>query len=126
MIKYDTNEAKIEINGSIINIAAESTYMIRQIYKLICEENKEAGERFKKMMCTSIEDCFLSDEEIEKRTKEMEAKVKRITKLFDFLKEMSDIAKDDESEETPENKDIRAADFDSEKAFNEWFHGQEE
>lgn len=126
MIKFDTNEAKIGISGSVIDVASESMFMIRQIYKLICEENKDAGEKFKKLICTDIEDCFLSDEEILKRTEEMEKRVERISKLFDILKEMSGVSKDKKTEETPENKDIRQADFDSEKAFDEWFHGQEE
>lgn len=126
MIKYDTNESKIEVNGTVIDIAAESSFMIRQIYKLIREENPDAGERFKEMICNSIKDCFLSDEEIRERTKAMEKRVEMISKLLDVLNDISGLAKGAKTEETPENKDIRQADFDSEKAFNEWFHGQEE
>lgn len=126
MIKFDTNDSKIEINGTVLDMAAESSFMIRQIYEIIREKNPNAGERFKELICNGIKDCFLSDEELHERTIEMEKTNERIDKLFDILKEMSGLAKDEKTEETPENKDIRQADFDSEKAFNEWFHGQEE
>lgn len=126
MIKFDTNDSKIEINGTVLDMAAESSFMIRQIYKIIREKNPDAGEGFKELICNGIKDCFLSDEELHERTIEMEKRVENISKLFDILKEMSGISKDEKTEETPENKDIRQTDFDSEKAFNEWFHEQEE
>lgn len=126
MIKFDTKESKIEVNGTVIDIAAESSFIIRQIYKLISEENPDAGERFKEMICNSIKDCFLSDEEIRERTKAMEKRVETISKLLDVLNDIPGLAKGAKTENSSENKDIRQADFDSEKAFNEWFHGQEE
>lgn len=124
MIKYNTNESNVEINGTVIDIAAEATFIIRQIYKLIREENIEAAERFKKMICNSIESCFWSDEEIRERTKEMEERIEKISKFFDLLKDkMSDPDKNEKPEDNSEDKDIRKADFDSEKAFDEWLHG---
>lgn len=56
MLKYTHDEQGLhmEMDGSLLEITAEATYLIRTIYERLGKQDKEAAEAFKEMMKRSI------------------------------------------------------------------------
>lgn len=56
MLKYTRDEQGLhmEMDGNLLEITAEATYLIRTIYERLDNQDKEAAEAFKEAMKRSI------------------------------------------------------------------------
>lgn len=121
MLKFNSQEGSIELNGSVGMIACETLAMMRGIYRTFQNNiSQEAADYYKRTISELFKSAFMSDEELQQEmNKDKENILKRLESLKDLLDNLSDkVAKD-----MNENKDIRSADFDSNEDFEKWFHG---
>lgn len=78
--------SKLSIVGGLQDIAAETTFMLYEIYSKIKKSNKQAGEIFKEGLEMAIKDgiVFCDDDEREKIFEEKK-KEKNLTKEIEQL-----------------------------------------
>lgn len=61
-------KVKIEINGSVTALTAETLAAVRGIYESIEEKDKEAAREFKSQILEHIDLSFMSEEDFIRRT----------------------------------------------------------
>lgn len=111
MIKFDTNTGMFEICGDPVGLAAESTFLIKEIWQGLFEKSPVGAELFKLSVMSNMKLCFMSEESRKEEMKKEEAKIK-------FFKELlSGMMKDKEETKKP---DV-SADFMSDEEFHSFF-----
>ena len=59
MLKFKTNQGNrtaLTIKGTVLDTVAETTLMLNRIYTALCNEDKDAGEAFRKVLVGAIKD----------------------------------------------------------------------
>ena len=131
MIKYDTTDHRVEIQGSIGQLIPESIFLIHEIYNMILEDkdngdSEKMAEIFKKEMLNALPMVFISKDKLKKENERIEKENKeRLEKLKDSLNKLGELLNMLEEEDEDKNEDIRSADFDSEDEFSKWLHGDD-
>lgn len=122
MIKFDSENGKLEISGSIMDISVESLAFLRSVYRSINEENDKAAEVYKDFLEKMIKNAFLSSEELNKQAEEAKKQtfktMESIKGLLDELREKME-RMDDEPDE-PKNSGDTLHD-----EFERFLHGEE-
>lgn len=126
MIKYDTTDHRVEIQGSIGQLIPESIFLIYEIYNMILEDDADnasnAAEFYKKEMLNALPMVFISKDKLKKENERIEKENKeRLEKLKDSLNKLGELLNILEEKD----EDIRSADFDSEDEFSKWLHGDD-
>lgn len=92
MIKVSCNEGttKLEMNGSVAQISAEMSCIIKAVYEAFKGENEQAAEDFKAYMLRDMEDGdpFKTTEQLRKEAKDIVASL--MDKLLDRLMDKPD------------------------------------
>ena len=114
MIKFDSENGKLEITGSIMDISVESLAFLRSVYRSISEENEKAAEVYKDFLEKMIKNAFLSSEELDRQAEEAKKQtfktMESIKGLLDELREKMERA-DDEFKESKNSGDTLHDEF---------------
>lgn len=94
MIKAEVNKmgCLVEIEGSTMELIAESQHLLNQIYETIKEDNNECANLYKEMMIKNIDFAFMSEEQKE-------------NKLLDVLEEVLGFSKSSPEDNKPDFDD---------------------
>lgn len=123
MIKFDSENCELSMEGTCPEILSEVLGLVHVVYKLLKEKNVITAEVFKRMFLKQAECAFLEADDLMEKIKEKanetdEARnntINKLEELLNLLKEM----------EHEKQKDIRTADFTSDEDFRKWFRGGE-
>lgn len=90
-------KVEIEICGRLREITAESILFIHSVWEKINQENKDAGDMFKRLFCSAVEEIMFEDEEgiakaVEKAAKNVEDMSDK--SLDELKKELIDLIKE--------------------------------
>ena len=122
MIRFDSENAKLEISGTVMDISVESLAFIRSIYITIAEKDKKAAAVYKDFFVNMIKTAFLSREELNRQTEEARNETFRtmdsIKELLDQLKERMEHKND----KTDESENISDTLHDE---FERFLHGED-
>ena len=117
-IDRETETAKCEIKGSTVELAMETLFMVKEIYKGINEQSEGAGKSYKKFILDMIDKTFFTDDELEKATEKAQEEnqklLKEIDNLLDTLRDSLNMRANNSEKR---KKDIH--DMDSEE-FRRW------
>ena len=110
MIKFNTETGMFEICGDPMGLAAESTFLIKEIWQGLFEKSPMAAEFFKLSVMSNIKLCFMSKES---RKEEMKKEAAKIEFIKAFLS--------GETKDKEKKKPDVSADFMSDEEFHSFF-----
>lgn len=114
----ETETAKCEIKGSTMELAMETLFMVKEIYKGINEQSEGAGKSYKKFILDMIDKTFYTDDELKKAAeKAQEDNQKLLEEIDNLLDTLRDTLNMHANNSEKRKKDIR--DMDSE-LFRRW------
>ena len=110
MIKFDSEKGQLEINGDPRSLAAECTFIIKEIYEGMSKKSPLAAMLFKFSVNSGMELCFLTEEQREQKLK----------KEMELGMLLSNILKGLDKKEEKKKPDV-SADFMSDEEFHSFF-----
>lgn len=110
MIKFDSEKGELEINGNPRLLAAECTFIIKEIYEGMTKKSPLAAMMFKFAVNSSMELCFLTEEQ----------RKQKLQKEMEFGELLSNILKEMSKKEEKKKPDV-SADFMSDEEFHSFF-----
>lgn len=114
----ETETAKCEIKGSTMELAMETLFMVKEIYKGINEQSEGAGKSYKKFILDMIDKTFYTDDELKKAAeKAQEDNQKLLEEIDNLLDTLRDSLNMRANNSEKRKKDI--CDMDSEE-FRRW------
>ena len=118
MIKYDSDNLTVTIEGTVRDLVNDSMMMARIIYESLCSKDKFAGESYKNLMITCIPDTFLPEEDLKKKSEEKYQEAKKMIEemqgMVNHLREMHENI----GEEMKSDEDFQ-------DDFHKWLYSQE-
>lgn len=129
MIKIITSDTEdkikqLEFSGDVEEVAKEIIASIMTVRDIINEENEDLARIFEISVEEYLEIGLYKNKEDadHKAINEMACSAERLKQLIRFKRQLESLAKN-EKPEKDKVEDIRAADFDSDEQFKEWFRG---
>ena len=122
MIKFDSENGKLEISGSVMDISVESLAFLRSVYRSINEENDKAAEVYKDFLEKMIKNAFLSSEELDRQAEEAKKQTfKTMESIKGFLDELREkMERMGDEPDKPKNSGDTLHD-----EFERFLHGEE-
>lgn len=111
MIKFDSESERFEAEGDPRTLAAESTFIIKELWNEMFKKDPMMAEYFKFSVMSSIKLCFMTEAH---RQEEIKKDMAIGDMLRDILKKMS-------SKEEKDKKPDVSADFMSDEEFHSFF-----
>lgn len=99
MIKIEVCEEhnSVEIQGTPIDITAETLFSIQMVYEAIKEKDEQSAECFRKAVTDSLEQCFMSEDEREKAIqKRLNKQISSLNKSLKEILELLGTTEDDD------------------------------
>ena len=122
MIKFDSENGKLEITGSIMDLSVESLAFIRSVYRSINEENEKAAEVYKDFLEKMIKNAFLSSEELDRQAEEAK---KQTFKTMESIKGLLDELREKMERMNDEPDELKNSGDTLHDEFERFLHGEE-
>ena len=124
MINYNSKEGYLEITGTLVELAAETSSFIHQMYESIKQKDPIVAEHYKDMIKSVFEKdlIFISSDELHEAS---EIAKENTAKMLDSFDELMKGLRDTINKMDQREKDIRSADFDDNDKFLKFFHGED-
>lgn len=119
MIKFDSEKTIIALNGTVKDLVYDTITMVNAVYDSLKRHgHEESAEDYKNLLLVCVQDAFLDEEAIKKKTEESYQKagkmLEEMQEMLDKLREMHDNI--DPNTEAKEN---------FQDDFHKWLYSQE-